>query len=93
MAKFVVEMVYGQDEEKRLAVRPAHRDYAKELAERGELLAAGPYQDGAGAQLIYEAPDEAAVRGLLDADPYLREGVLASTTIREWNALVGAWIS
>lgn len=93
MAKFVVEMVYGDDEERRLAVRPDHRVYAKSLAQRGILLAGGPYEDGEGAQLVYEAADEAAVRRLLDEDPYLKEDVIASTTVREWNAITGSWIS
>ncbi|GAA3364708.1 MULTISPECIES: YciI family protein [Saccharopolyspora] len=93
MAKFVVEMVYGDDEERRLAVRPDHRVYAKSLAEQGVLLAGGPYADGLGAQLVYEAEDEAAVQRLLDADPYLQQGVLASTTIREWHAITGSWVS
>ncbi|WP_243790392.1 YciI family protein [Saccharopolyspora gloriosae] len=93
MAKFVVEMVYGDDEERRLAVRPDHRVYAKSLAQRGVLLAGGPYEDGKGAQLVYEAADAAAVQRLIDEDPYLTEGVIASTTVREWNAITGSWIS
>lgn len=93
MAKFVVELVYGADEEHRLAVRPAHREYSKSLADKGILLAGGPYADGRGAQIIYEAADGAEVQALLDEDPYLKEGVLASATIREWNAVTGSWVS
>jgi len=93
MATFVVELVYGDDEERRLAVRPAHREYSKQLADRGILLAGGPYADGAGAQIIYEAADAEELQGYLDADPYAKEGVLASTTVREWNTVTGAWLS
>ncbi|MEV0088905.1 YciI family protein [Saccharopolyspora sp. NPDC050642] len=91
MAKFVVELVYGEDEERRLEVRPAHREYCRGLAERGVLLAAGPFADNLGAQLIYEAADADELGGVLAADPYTEAGVIAKTTVREWNLLTGAW--
>ncbi|GAB3675439.1 YciI family protein [Saccharopolyspora tripterygii] len=92
MARFVVELVYGPDEDKRLEVRPEHREYSKGLAEKGVLLAGGPYTDGAGAQIIYEVADEAELREVLSADPYAKAGVLASTTIRQWEIVTGAWL-
>lgn len=92
MARFVVELVYGPDEGKRLEVRPEHREYAKGLAEKGTLLAGGPYTDGEGAQLIYEVADEAELKDVLAADPYTKAGVLASTTIRQWEIVTGAWL-
>ncbi len=58
MARFAVELVFGPDREKRLAVRPAHREYIASLAEKGVVLAAGPYADDTGALIIYEAADE-----------------------------------
>ena len=92
MARFVVGLVYGEDREHRLRVRPEHREYCRELAERGVLLAGGPYADDRGAMLIYETADADELRRILDADPYTKEGVLAETTVREWNAVTGAWI-
>ncbi|PKW13257.1 YciI family protein [Saccharopolyspora spinosa] len=91
MAKFVVDLVYGEDEERRLGVRPAHREYCRELADRGVLLAGGPFADNLGAQLIYEAADADELQKVLDADPYTEAGVIAKTTVREWNLLTGAW--
>lgn len=93
MAKFVVELEYGADTDRRLEVRPAHREYSKTLADKGVLLAGGPYEDGAGAMLVYEVADAAELRGVLDADPYTEAGVIASTTVREWNAVTGSWVS
>lgn len=70
MARFAVELVFGPDSEKRLAVRPAHREYIASLAEKGVVLAAGPYADDTGALIIYEVADEASLKEILSADPY-----------------------
>ncbi|MCI2419623.1 YciI family protein [Saccharopolyspora sp. K220] len=92
MAMFVVELVYGADEELRLRVRPAHREYCRGLAERGVLLAGGPFADQLGAQLVYAVADADELREILDADPYTEAGVIAKTTIREWQLVTGAWL-
>ncbi len=93
MAKFVVELVYGDDTDHRLEVRPAHREYCRQLAERGTLLAAGPYTDNEGALLVYEAADLEELNQVLAADPYTEADVIAKTTVREWNAVTGCWLA
>ncbi|GGP80433.1 YciI family protein [Saccharothrix coeruleofusca] len=92
MARFAVELVYGDDEQARLAVRPAHREYLASLTERGVLLAAGPWADGTGALLVYEVADEAELRKVIDADPYTPAAVIAETRVHEWQALLGTWV-
>nr|WP_228046511.1 muconolactone Delta-isomerase family protein [Saccharopolyspora sp. HNM0983] len=86
-------MVYGDDREQRLQVRPQHREYSRGLADRGVLLAAGPYADEAGAMLIYEVADADELQRVLAADPYAEAGVLARTDVREWHAVTGSWTS
>ncbi|MFD4641175.1 YciI family protein [Lentzea sp. NPDC058436] len=92
MARFAVELVFGPDREKRLAVRPAHREYLASLVEKGVVVASGPYADDTGALIIYEAADEAAVKEIIAADPYTPAGA-AEWTIREWNVLMGSWVT
>ncbi|MHA6801611.1 YciI family protein [Bounagaea algeriensis] len=92
MAKYVVELEYGSDRAERLRVRGEHREYCRELAERGVVLAGGPFADETGAMLVYEVADEAELRAVLEADPYTRAGVLAGTTVREWNLVTGSWV-
>lgn len=92
MAQFVVELVYGQDTERRLQVRPSHREYSKQLAEKGVLRVGGPYADERGAMLVYEAADRDELQRILDDDPYAQAGVLAETTVREWNPVTGSWL-
>jgi len=91
VARFAVEWVFGEDQEGRLAVRPAHREYLAELVDRGVLLASGPWVDQSGALLVYEVADEAALREVLAADPYTRAGVVAGTRVHEWQTVLGAW--
>jgi uncharacterized protein len=92
MAKFVVELVYGEDRDHRLEVRPAHREYTRGLAEQGIVLAGGPFADERGALLVYEAADSDELQRILDADPYTEAGVIAETSVREWNAVTGSWL-
>lgn len=92
MAKFAVELEFGSDRDERLRVRPAHREYSRDLAARGVLLAGGPFTDDTGALLVYETADERELRAVLDADPYTTAGVIDRTTVREWNAATGAWV-
>jgi uncharacterized protein len=91
MARFAVELVFGENQEERLAVRPAHREYLATLVERGVLLVSGPYADQTGALLIYEVADEAELREVLAADPYTPAGVVAETRVHEWQTLMGVW--
>ncbi|MBW4715634.1 YciI family protein [Saccharothrix obliqua] len=92
MARFLVELVFGDDEDARLAVRPAHREYLASLVERGKLLVSGPYTDQSGAVLVYEAADADELAGLLAADPYTPAGVVAETRVHEWQAVMGVWL-
>jgi uncharacterized protein YciI len=93
MARFAVEWVFGEDQEGRLAVRPAHREYLGGLVERGVLLVSGPWEDQTGALLVYEVADEAELREVLAADPYTRAGVVAETRVHEWQTVMGAWVA
>lgn len=92
MATFAVELEYG-DRDLLQRIRPTHREYLRELEQRGVLLAAGPYADDKAGLLIYSVADEDELRKVLDADPYTQHGVVARTTIREWNTVLGTWLS
>ncbi|CCH35523.1 YciI family protein [Actinosynnema sp. NPDC047251] len=92
MARFVVELVFGDNVDDRLAARPAHRDYLATLVDQGRLLVSGPYTDQSGAVLVYEVADEAELRELLAADPYTPAGVVAETRVHEWQTVMGSWL-
>ncbi len=92
MARFVVELVFGENEDERIAVRPAHREYLATLVDQGKLLVSGPYTDQSGAVIVYEVEDAAELKAVLAADPYTPAGVVAETRVHEWQAVMGVWL-
>jgi uncharacterized protein YciI len=88
MATFVLEFAFDGENNRRLAVRPAHRDYLRALHAEGRLVSAGPWADDSGALLVYDCPDEAAVRQILAADPYIVADVVSIRSLREWTPIL-----
>ena len=62
---------------------PAHRARWQEFAERGCLLAIGPFTDGAAAMGIFTTREDA--EAFAGGDPFVQHGVVRSWSIREWN--------
>jgi uncharacterized protein len=86
--KYAAVIEYIRDAETVQSHRPAHREYLAGLKEQGRLWAFGPFMDGFGALIIYEADSlEEAERMLLD-DPFHRAGVFVSFVIRPWNQVM-----
>lgn len=88
MPLFAVNITFTDNVERRLEVRPTHREYLKELLAQGKLFESGPYVDDSGALLVYEAADVAEVQELLANDPYAPNGIVESVTINEWNRVI-----
>ena len=88
MAKFAVILTYSDDNEKRQAVRPSHRDYLRGQGDKGALLHAGPFADDSGSLMIYEAGSADEVQAILNNDPFMKEGIITDAVIREWNRVL-----
>lgn len=91
MTYYAVQYLYRADADVN-AVRPPHRAYLATLVEAGALKVSGPYvgTERDSALLIFAADDAAAVRAMIDADPMAIEGVLESSSITEWNPVIGS---
>lgn len=91
MAYFATTYRYNDDVERRSAVRPTHREYLAGLTERGELQVSGPFADGepGGALLVFVAETADAARSLVDADPFVLEGLVEEIIVREWTPVSG----
>jgi uncharacterized protein YciI len=86
---WIVELSLAPTEE-RLAARPAHRRLLTGLRERGVVPMAGPLADDSGAVIIFDLPDEEALRRELAADPYLTTPGVTVASVREWRPFVTA---
>jgi uncharacterized protein YciI len=82
---------YTEDVATRDEVRAEHREFLRGLADAGHLLLSGPFgaDAPAGALLVYRADDLAQVQGWVDADPFSTRGVVASSTVTEWEPVLG----
>jgi uncharacterized protein len=86
MTMFAVQLRFT-DPDRRMQVRPAHREYLTSLREAGKLVAAGPFADETGALLVYEVADEAELREILAKDPYTAAAVYEIAALNEWQPL------
>jgi hypothetical protein len=71
--------------ERRLAARPAHREWLTALKADGRLVQAGPFTDGTSSLLVFNVADEAELDAILATDPYPKDSIVA--TRREWTTL------
>ncbi len=94
MTVYAVRYTYNAHADHRLAVRPRHRAWLAERLAAGDLLASGPFADGEpGALLVFRAASRDDLVALLAQDPFAAEDVLAATEVREWEQVLGPWVS
>ena len=62
---------------------PPHQARYTEFMQRGVLLSLGPFSDRSGSMAVFSTR-EAAEEFAAD-DPFVRNGVVSSWTIREWR--------
>lgn len=85
MTKYVMWGSYCEDViEKRDPFRDAHLAGLAKQKESGVLITIGPTTDFTKVFGIYEAEDEAAVRELVEADPYWVNQVWTEYEVKEW---------
>ena len=70
-------------------MRPEHRaSIWRSLKEKGQLAASGPFADGSGALIVYEADSPAAAESILKARPVSRQRHLSPLAPRPWNTVI-----
>ena len=84
---FVLQLSFDNDE-RRLAARPAHRERLARLHAEGRLVMAGPWHDDSGALLVFRT-DRAGMDEIMAADPYYRAPGVTVTLLRQWLPIVG----
>ena len=92
MPVYAVHYRYVDDGDLLAEHRPAHRDFLRDLLDRGIVLAAGAYTDGpAGALLVFRGDSEQHIADLLTADPFQQLGLVTHYKIRAWGQAMGPW--
>ncbi len=86
--KYAASIEYLQDAAVVEAHRPAHRAYLTGLLEKGQLFASGPYGDGSGALIIYEAATKEDAEQILRGDPFCQNGIFLNWQLRPWNPVM-----
>lgn len=89
MAKFAAILEYISDADRVGEIRPKHREYLGSLMESGKVFNSGPFPDGSGAMIIYEAADLAEAQVLLANDPFSKNGIITSAQLKEWKIVIG----
>ena len=92
MPFYAVHYSYSSDSAALDEARPQHRRFLSGLADEGRLRASGPYVGAdPSALLIFTAENEQEVRTLLDQDPFHEAGLIESSTITQWNPIIGVF--
>ncbi len=77
--------------ERRGEFRDEHLGLARAAVERGELILGGALTDPAdGAVLLFQGDSPAAAAAFAQADPYVKNGLIAKWRVREWTTVIGA---
>lgn len=87
--KFAAIIEYRDDKDGLKANHPAHRTYLRTFLENGQLRAAGPFADDAGALWILDTDTAESAEEIVKGDPLVTAGVITSWKIRPiayWSA-------
>ena len=77
--------------ERREAFRPDHLKAVNDAHEAGFLVMGGALADPPdGAYILFASDDDAPVKKWVREDPYVRNGLVTSWTVRNWTIGVGA---
>jgi uncharacterized protein len=86
---YAVELAFDPDNnERRLELRPAHRESLKGLFDSGVLKMSGPWEDDSGALLIFDT-DAEGIERILAGDPYFAAPGVTVAAVRRWQRIVG----
>jgi uncharacterized protein YciI len=88
---YLLEYVLVDDyQARRASLREAHLALAREANNRGDLVLAGALAEPPDrAVLIWRTDDRSVVERFAEDDPYVRNGLVTSWTIRLWTVVIG----
>lgn len=76
--------------DRRGAYRAEHLSLLRKAHDRGELVIAGALAEPAdGAVLVFRGPSPDPAQSFAQADPYVRNGLVKTWRVRQWNTVIG----
>jgi len=72
--KYFAAILYLENSEKNVALRPQHLAFLDEQGAKARIFARGPFSDGAGGLVIYQAESLEEARRIAQSDPYVTGG-------------------
>jgi uncharacterized protein YciI len=76
--------------QRRTQFRDEHLTLAWQAAEAGELLLAGALEEPTEqAFLLFKGPTSKGAERFVEADPYVRHGLVKRWRVKQWNTVVG----
>jgi uncharacterized protein YciI len=80
--------------ERRVPLREEHLRLLREAHARGEVPLAGAHDDPTdgtydGAVIVFKTNDRAVIQRFVDADPYVKNGLVTRSRVRRWNVMIG----
>jgi uncharacterized protein len=66
-------------------VRQAHLDNLRPLAQRGQVVLAGPFTDGSGSLIVVDMDSQADALAFAQSDPYVTQGVFESIEVKPFR--------
>jgi uncharacterized protein YciI len=76
--------------DKRAQFREQHLALARNAQARGELVLAGALAEPPdGAVLVFRGDSTATAEAFAQADPYVKNGLVASWRVRKWTTVIG----
>ncbi len=81
--KYFAAILSLLDQEKNVRLRPQHLAFLNEQAAQGRIFARGPFADGSGGLVIYQAESLEAATALAESDPYVSHGA-RRLDLHEW---------
>ena len=86
---FAAIIEYSNNANEVKALHSVHRQYLRSFLENGQLRAAGPFAEEAGALWVLDAETLEEASDIVKGDPYVEAGVIVSWQIRPlsyWSA-------
>ena len=76
--------------EKRAPFREEHLRRVREAHAAGQIVMAGPFDDGpSGALLVFRADSPAAAESFAREDPYVLQQLVTRWHVKPWNVVIG----